>query len=71
MPLCNAFVVCCSAANCCSAAAAFAALERRRRWKEIVFNTYHVALGLAVVTVCGSILDLQVRGNGALGGHLV
>jgi len=38
--------------------------------KEIVFDTYHVALSLAVVTVC-AILGLEVGGDSALGGHCV
>lgn len=44
--------------------------RKSRCWKGGRFSTYHVALGLAVVTV-GAILGLEVGGNGALGGHCV
>lgn len=44
--------------------------KRSRCSKGGRFNTYHVALGLAMVTV-RAILGLEVGGNGALGGHCV
>lgn len=59
----SALLVCC----CLSAAPT---RPRGLQRKRIGGVTYHVALGLAVVTLVGAaILGLEVGGNSALGGH--